>query len=65
MNVGVARINSVDQREKAEFWMMEVERFRKLGHLKKVKLSMEMAMCHIQLAENYEEWMEIRRKEER
>lgn len=65
MNIGTSRVAALDQRRQAEYWLTQVERFRQKGWGVKVKLSMEMAFAHIQLAEAYEQWMEIQKKEER
>ena len=64
MQIGTARVNSVDQRQKAEFWMLQVTKWAKRGDFKKSKLAMQMALGHVHLAETYEEWMDVSKREE-
>lgn len=65
MNIGVARNCMLDQQRQATFWETQVERHRKEGSNKKVEFALRLALAHRDIASIYEDWMELRRREER
>lgn len=63
MNIGTARNMMLSEERQGQYWEIEVERHRKAGSRKKVGMALDFAVAHRDLADMYEEWIEVRKRE--